>query len=349
MHNSPLVGRRRGDDRALRLRLPSALLALTLVFGAQFGVAGTETGSAPSIPDLTGDWKLDSGGTIHIDFFNSTGSPSIANYFVDGGDCKYGGHRGKLFDSASFTDANTMTGEMEVCTHSKELIDQCHVDPTFTVQYTTTSSSKDAIIGTLMSEWYAPTKGDECKLTRDPSGDSKKPFTLKRASKNPCPDTDAIKQYSQVSNRAVGNIATIESGLQRLNAAGSKVVQNGLASAQSQLNTISRGLGEIAEAGEECDKLHSVLDDIKQFQSAIDQINNAGCNTMALAGGFDNLFAAAGKLGNAFNPFPALAPAFNILSQDQNFFTAVSGNLDPETRWADQFQNVEGYIPNCSQ
>jgi hypothetical protein len=127
-------------------------------------------------------------------------------------------------------------------------------------------------------------------------------------------------------------------------------VAQGLASAQSQLNTISRGLAEIVAVGDDCDKLHSVIDEVEQFQSAIDQINNAGCNTMALAGGFDNLFQAAGKLGNAFNPFPALSPAFTILAQDQGtFFTPVSGNLDPEIRWADQFQYVDGYIPNCQQ
>jgi transposase len=42
------------------------------------------------------------------------------------------------------------------------------------------------------------------------------------------------------------------------------------------------------------------------------------------------------------------APAFTILSQDQNFFSTVSGQLNPEQRWADQFQYVDGYIPNCS-
>jgi hypothetical protein len=90
------------------------------------------------------------------------------------------------------------------------------------------------------------------------------------------------------------------------------------------------------------------LDDILEFEAAIDQINGAGCNSPSLAGDFDNP-QLAGRLGNAFNPFPELGPAFTILAQDQNFFSTVLGELHPEQRWADEFQNVDGYIPNWTQ
>jgi len=346
MHNSPGAEQsRRGTRRQLRW-LVSGLMAIGFVFGAEEGAVAAGTGQVRGIPDLTGDWVSDKGEVIHIDFSNLTGRPLVLSAITKGAECKYGDTRGSYFASADFTDANTMHGQMWVCTGAEVLVKKCHLDSKFKVDYTTKSISKRVINGTLTSEWYDPVDGDECKFSHNPSKDKPEPFQLTRQDANPCPDTAAIKQYSQVSNRAVGNIAFIS---RHLPSSAGQVAQ-GLASAQSQLNTISRGLGEIVAAGDDCDKLHSVIDEIEQFQSAIDQINNAGCNTMAMAGGFDNLFQAAGKLGNAFNPFPALAPAFTILAQDQGtFFTPVSGNLDPEIRWADQFQYVDGYIPNCQQ
>jgi len=346
MHNSPWAARsRRGAQPYIRWLL-SGLLAVGFLFGAQWGSVDAGTGQALAIPDLTGDWRSDKDEVIHIDFGSLSGTPTVTNYFTKGADCKYGGHRGSFFATAQFKDANTMSGRMWVCTGAKVLVEKCGLDSMFEVDYTTKTISKTAINGTLTSEWYDPVDGDECKFTHNPSKDTQENFQLTRQDANPCPDTAAIKQYSQVSNRAVGNIAFIS---RHLPSSAGQVAQ-GLASAQSQLNAISRGLGEIVAAGDDCDKIHSVIDEIEQFQSAIDQINNAGCNTMAMAGGFDNLFQAAGKLGGAFNPFPALAPAFTILAQDQGtFFTPVSSDLDPETRWADQFQYVDGYIPNCQQ
>jgi hypothetical protein len=38
---------------------------------------------------------------------------------------------------------------------------------------------------------------------------------------------------------------------------------------------------------------------------------------------------------------------FEILSQNQDFFVKVSGALNPEQRWADQFQGIDGYVANC--
>ncbi len=348
MHNPPWAGQsRRGVQLYMRWLL-SGLLAIGFVFGAEWTSVDAGTGPAPAIPDLTGDWLSDKGEVVHIDFTNLTGRPLVTSYFKKGADCKYGDTRGSYFASADFKDANTMYGQMWVCTGAEVLVKKCHLDSKFKVDYKTTSISKRAIIGTLTSEWYDPVDGDECKFTHNPSKDKPEDFQLTRQDANPCPDADAIKQYSNVSNRAVGIMNTISRHLP--STADSTAVRQGLASAQSELNDIATGLGNIEAAEDKCNKIHSVIDEIEQFQSAIDQINNAGCNTMALAGGFDNLFQAAGKLGGAFSPFPALSPAFTILAQDQGtFFTPVSGELDPEIRWADQFQYVEGYIPNCQQ
>ena len=335
--------RRWGGDRPLR-RLIGALVALGFLLSPS-GV-GAAPNSTRNLPDLTGDWAMNTGEKVHIDFSNQTNPPSFRDYMKGGGDCPYppNNHRGKLFGSVTFKNGN-MTGDIWVCTLAEVLVTKCHLDSAFTVPFKTTSISKDAIIGTLTSEWYDPVKGDECRFTRNARKDTQKTFTLTRTGSNPCPDaeTEEIKQYSQISNRAVTIIHAVAS--KTTNAA----VKSGLADAQGALNKISRTLGEAVDAGDECDKINGIMNKIMAFEGAIDQINNAGCDSMSLAGGFDNLFRTAGQLGNSFNPFPELAPAFTILSNDQNFFTVVSGELNPEVRWADQFQQVDGYIPNCSQ
>jgi hypothetical protein len=325
-----------------------ALLALGVAFSLLCGGAraGTSSGS-PGVPDLTGDWSLTSGGepgVIHIHATNSSGGfPTLSNYFISGAACPYGDKRSQLFDSIAFQNSNTFSGQMEVCTHAKVLVEKCRLSSKFTVHYTTTSISKTSIVGTLTAEWYDAVKGDECKFSRNASKDSQKPFTLSRADFNPCPDVDTIKAYGNDSNRAVGVIQTaIGSG--RIS---DPQVLAGLAQTQAGLNSISRVLGTLSAAGDDCDKIHNVIGQLEQFQSAIDQINNAGCDSMAEAGGFDNLFRTAGQLGGTFSQVPGLGPVFTLLSNDQNFFAAVSGNLNPEQRWADQFQYVDGYIPNC--
>jgi hypothetical protein len=328
-------------------RLCGALLALALVFSLLSGGARAGTSPGSGVPDLTGDWKLTAGGvpgTIHIHATSSSGGyPTLSNWFVSGAGCTYGDTRSKLFDSVSFQNKDTFSGDMEVCTGSEVLVKTCGLSSKFTVHYKTTSISKTTIVGTLTAEWYDPVNGSQCKFTRNASKDKQAPFVLTRADSNPCPDTDEIKAYSQDSNRAVGVIQTAINSRRIQN---QQVIQ-GLSSTQSALNRISNILGTLSEAGDDCDKIHNVIGQLEQFQSAIDQINNAGCDSMAEAGGFDNLFRTAGQLGSTFSQVPGLGPVFTLLSNDQNFFQAVSGNLNPEQRWADQFQYVDGYIPNC--
>ena len=244
MHNSPVARQSRRGARPHVRWLVGGLLAVGFVFGARWGNVDAGTGKALAVPNLTGDWVSDKGEVIHIDFINLTGRPLVLNSITKGADCKYGGTRGSYFASADFTDANTMHGQMWACTGTKVLVDKCGVDPVFKVDYTTTSISKTSIIGTYTSEWYAPQDGDDCKFTRDPSGDTQKPFQLIRTNANPCPDTAAIKQYSQVSNRAVGNIAFISSHLPQLAGQVATGARFGAVAAQY----ISRGLGEIVAA-----------------------------------------------------------------------------------------------------
>jgi hypothetical protein len=328
-------------------RFGSALIALGLVLGGQCGAALASTGSGQSVPDLTGYWTLTSGGVsglIHIKTTRaSSGWPTLTNHFVSGAACPYGDKRTALFDSISFQNKETFSGDMEVCTGAEVLVKKCGLASKFTVHYKTTSISKTSIVGTLTSEWYDPVKGDSCKFTHNPSKDSQEPFTLSNTSDNPCPDLDAIKAYSRDSNRAVGVIdVAVKSG--RIS---NQQVMQGLQTTESSLNAIARVLGDLTYAGDECDKIHSIIDQITEFQGAIDQINNAGCDSMAEAGGFDNLFRTAGQLGGAFGKVPGLGPVVTLLANDQNFFQAVEGNLNPEQRWADQFQYVDGYIPTC--
>jgi hypothetical protein len=116
---------------------------------------------------------------------------------------------------------------------------------------------------------------------------------------------------------------------------------------RTSLNTISAGLGNLVAAGEDCDKIHGLIDKIEAFQGAIDQINNAGCDSNAEAAGFDNLFRLAGQLAGPFNMLPGLGPVFTLLGSDENLVQQIEANLNPEQRWADQFQYVDGYVPTC--
>jgi hypothetical protein len=328
-------------------RLVGALVALGFVLGTLGDAAQAGTTSGPSVPDLNGDWTLSAGGipgTIHISSnYPLSGYPTLKNWFVSGANCPYGDKRTALFDSISFQNKDTFSGTMEVCTGSQALVQKCHVESKFTVQYKTTAISKTTINGTLTSEWFDNVGGDECKFRHNASKDTQEPFTLTRGSFNPCPDTDAIKAYSNDSNRAVGVInVAVNSGRIR-NPQATKVLQ----SAESSLNDISRVLGNLIDAGDDCDKIHSLIDQITEFQGAIDQINNAGCDSSEEAAGFDNLFRTAGQLAGPFNKLPGLGPVFQLLGSDENLVQQIEANLNPEQRWADQFQYVDGYIPTC--
>jgi hypothetical protein len=74
--------RKMHDSGAIGRRLLSALVSLGLMYGS---AAGAQAGTAPgqSVPDLTGDWNLTSGGTpgvVHIHATNSSGAfPTLTN------------------------------------------------------------------------------------------------------------------------------------------------------------------------------------------------------------------------------------------------------------------------------
>jgi hypothetical protein len=306
---------------------------------------GKSSSKAPPL-DLNGTWKTEDGEEVKIDhnpqsgfvltIFDSTPGQKIA------GDCPNAGHRGKYIDGKMA--GRSLSGTMWLCTTVKELIEGCHLDPVFTVTFKTTLVSSDLITGTRRSEWYGPkqnpAKSDTCKYVRDPSGDRDVPFTLTRKGVD-CPDTSAIDTFNQITDRAA-----------KFTDAAAKYVKDGeigsaLNKSQKALRDISNTISRLEKAGKKCKEIHETLSEIEQFQAAIDQINNAGCDSQALAGGFDNLFQAAGKIGKRFVKIPELQPLFEILSQNSNFFQKVSGALDPEHRWADQFAGIDGYVPNC--
>ena len=54
---------------------------------------------------------------------------------------------------------------------------------------------------------------------------------------------------------------------------------------QKALRGISNALNVYITLGEKCEEIRDVLGDLKEFQNAIDQINNAGCDSSVLARG----------------------------------------------------------------
>jgi hypothetical protein len=324
------------------------LLFTTVFAAATFAQGG---GKTPP-PNLNGTWTNEAG--EEVDIHQDAVSGRVYAIF-DKGDCpdKSHSHRPKYIEG--HLAGYSLSGTMWRCTGSKPLIEDCGLDPVFTTTFKTTLVSDNLIKGTRRSEWYGPKKedgqkkddgqkksDDRCKFARDSSGDKDIDFTLTRKGLE-CPDTAKVQHFYDVSDRAA-----------RFTAAAASYVKDGqlhtaLDKSQSTLREFSNALSRLVKLGKKCEEIHDALDEIYQFEAAIDQINNAGCDSQALAGGFDNLFQAFGKIGKRFVKIPELQPLFEILSENSNFFQKVSGALDPEHRWADQFAGIDGYVPNCSQ
>lgn len=313
----------------------SALALVTVLDG--LGTAANAGGSAPKPPDLSGTWVTDMG---EVQFMQA--GTSATAIFSNGGTCKNGDHLTRYIDG-HFKDASNLVGTIRLCTNAQVLIDKCGLAKTFSSPFHTTSISKNSITGTFMSEWYDAAKGDQCKFTRNAAKDTPKTFTLTRKTSSPCPDTAQVKQLVAVSGKVTKYMSFAAGHMTDPGLRGT------VSRSQNAISDISGLLGKYADAGEKCDQIDSLLGQIDEFEAAIDQINNAGCNTNVLAAGFDNLFRTAGQVGQQFNPIPELKPIFALLAANQNFFATTSSNLDPEQRWADQFQHVDGYVPNCAQ
>jgi hypothetical protein len=320
----------------MRIHVLSALLVLFVSSGLWTSAIAQGDGSATL--DLGGKWKTEDGEEVTID---KLGSGSVRAFF-EKGDCKGGGHRPQYIEG--HLSGRTIKGTMWRCTSSTALMEDCGLDPVFTTTFITTLVSNDLIKGTRRTEYYGPKddKNDKCKFKRDSSGDKDVEFSITRISAE-CPDIKDIEKYDQVTDRAA-TFTDVAAHFVK-----DAQISQALDSSGKILRSISNTLSVYEKTGKKCQEIHDSLDEIYQFQAAIDQINNAGCDRQALAGGFDNLFQAAGRIGKRFVKLPELQPLFAVLAQDTNFFQKVSGALDPEQRWADQFAGIDGYVPNCKQ
>lgn len=124
----------------------------------------------------------------------------------------------------------------------------------------------------------------------------------------------------------------------------------GLEQAETNFGTLAAVLGKLIKLGKTCDEIKKILSELQAFFIAIQEINNAGCNSQLEAKGFDDLAKSAAALaGNLplINLDPELAGIVSIFAQDQHFFENMSCALNPECRWRREFQSVDGYIPNC--
>ena len=348
------------------MKIVITLTIATLLFAPSgIGQKRKDTKSAPAskddqiLFDLRGIWVTSEGEEVDLDCPSCPlqgqavlGGPPMTNSsitakFTGGGACKFGGQRKTFIDGKLA--GKKLTGTMWRCTESESLFKDCHVASVYTTTFKANVISKDEIYGYRRSEWYGPANLGACKFQRDPSGDKDVAFGLTRkqptagnSKHNPhCPETNDLRLYKNVSTRATKMINFVA------HFARDEKIQGVLEQSSDTLEKISGGLEKIIDAEEKCEKIAQLVEDLKEFQEALDQINNAGCNTQKLAAGFDQLFRSAGKLGSRISYFPALNPLFQILAQNQNFFAKVSGAMDPEQRWASQFQNVDGYIPNC--
>jgi hypothetical protein len=319
------------------------LLLLTAPLAFAQGGSTSKGNRAPAV-DLSGKWKTDTDEEVTI---TQTHDGRVTAIF-ENGNCNGGGHRLKYIDGQ--LSGYTLKGEMTRCTLSKALSEDCPYGETFTVPFYSTLVSHDQINGMRRKEKFRDRvstdppddKNPKCQYIRDEAKDEDIKFSMSRLSTE-CPDVEAIKKYEGITNRSATFIKAAAHFVTN------QTITDKLEASQSALRETGNHLSRLAKQGQKCQEIHDALDEIYKFQAAIEQINHAGCDSEALAGGFDNLFQAAGSIGQRFIKIPELQSLFELLASDPNFFQKVTGALNPEHRWANQFGTIEGYIPNCSQ
>lgn len=301
-------------------------------------------GAKQDLPELTGLWKSDDGDIeFHI---LSAGKPdgsdqTVLAFFADGienGSCRVGAPRGKFID-ATFN-GRRIEGKMIRCTNTEDMIKKCGMTEHYDAEFYTTSVTKDEIIGCWKTEHYAYKEHDGCPYTQDKSGDRYLKFVLTRKEASLCPDTAEVKKI----NEATENAATVIRVAMKVTK--DSGVSHVLESSETALNNIAGGLGRVVALSEKCDALHDAMKNLRKFKDAIDEVNNAKCGPQSAAA-FDHLFTSVGDLGEQFGSLEGLGPLFEILAQNETFFQDVSGALNPEQRWADQFDAVDGYTSTC--
>lgn len=279
----------------------------------------------------------------------------LAFFEAGSGDCPFGDTRGKYLEGTF--DGQQIKGKMTRCTRLKVMIEKCGLTPIYDTEFYTESVTRDRITGCWKSEYYGPADktgggtsssgsdgaggaGGDCPFVRDASGDKYRPVVLTRKEPSHCPDMVEIEQIDQVAERAAGFIRVAAGKVQ------DPKMQGVLESSQGTLEGIASTLGLLVKVGQKCQEIHDALGDLRRFRDAIDEVNGAACG-QASAAAFDHLFTAAGNLGERFVRVEGLGALFQLLAANVSFFQDVSGAINPEQRWADQFAGIEGYTPAC--
>lgn len=165
--------------------------------------------------------------------------------------------------------------------------------------------------------------------------------------RNPCPDIGTFETIQESADRGKKTVDMLEKAAGD-SARTNEALKEALEETGGALDKLSGWMGKIIKAGKFCKEVADFLKNAQAFKKAIDDINNAGCDSAKLARGFDDLFRTAGELGQK-QPFPQLGPVFDILKENKDFFSNTSGNLNPEQRWERQLSGTDGYIFGCQQ
>jgi len=303
-------------------------------------VDASQSGRSKTVPDLNGTWSTNDGEEVSIVHLLASGRVTAT---LKDGKCLYGDQRTFLFDEK--LDGDTLRGKMNRCTKVEAIVKKCKKDSVYQVDFVTTDITKDRIKGTYKTEWYdprTPTADDPCPYQRNPAKDRTEDFVLTRKEDTGCPDTAAVAHYKEVSERAA---SFIEYALKVVD---DSRISRAMEKSAKALNEVSAHLSRYVKLGEYCEEVHAVIGEIRHLQEAIDEINKAKCGR-DLARGFDHLFLYAGEIGSRFIKLPEVKPFIDLIyaAGNESFFTNMSNKLDPEQRWANQFKNIEGYVPNC--
>lgn len=366
----------------MRLGIPRLLILSLVVGSVVVGVlpvvkAGAKSNRPPSTKKrsskpspnsshtpLFGLWQTDSGDVVDVilGYDGVTVGAALVAVFDGGGDCKTGGHRPSFVDG-KVTAVGHIEGIMHLCTNDPVLFGKCHLSSVWESAFTANVLDKDHIAGYVKTEYYGsnPPDANGCPYHRDASRDDKQAFTMDRCapagceaasgsgggSDGPCPNVDLVKK----AETHVGRAAMVTQKLSQWTAKAQKkdpALATAFERVGGALGSMSRTLGAVTAAKEDCDKAVEFIGKIQALLAAIDEINGAGCNTKALAAGFDHLFQEVGNDGEYVTSYvPELGPVFTILSQNASFFQNMEGKLDPYTAHNGQLGRIDGEVPPC--
>jgi tetratricopeptide (TPR) repeat protein len=131
----------------------------------------------PQKIDLNGTWTSDKGESVKV----VQSGQSVNATFLSGGGCPYGGARSYFFKGQ--LQGTSLTGSMMACASSKQMIDDCHVEPVYETKIRKTTVSADTISGELFWDWWVFDLKDGHRVNCHPDDRFSKwqAFSLKRA------------------------------------------------------------------------------------------------------------------------------------------------------------------------